>query len=528
MINIGDVLAGKYRVLAELGAGGMGCVYRAENMLTGKQVALKCLHSHLAAGADSSARLLREARAVASLAHSNVVDVYDVIRDGETLFLVMELLRGETLRAYLGRTPQPKISEFLALILPAMSGVEAAHQCGVIHRDLKPENIFLAQVGGIKHVVVKVLDFGIAKLALAPGATLTRSGAALGTPLYMSLEQLRGDKDVDQRADVYAFGVMLYEAVTGTMPYDAETLPELAIKVATTDAPSVKSLRNDVPTALARLVDWAVARDRNKRLPNLQTLQQELELFAHERTFREQMTEKNDPVPRLAAAPSVTFAEATPSTAESRSSPAATRAQKEPALRPDADTLRASEVARGPHATTPGWLRPRWVVVGAALASGLVAGSLWLQEQAALSDAPSQAETKNAAALLDPASSERPTPAPAGRPSASPSPNEPSTVFEEAPASATSSAPEPAPRQLEVSVPPTAVSESAKKKILRRAEMVATKVPLSAPPKHLPPARIAAPAVQIQKRPAVTPAESNPPAVQAVPINKDPRDLIGF
>lgn len=518
MTDIGDVLAGKYRVLAELGAGGMGCVYRAENTLTGKQVALKCLHPHLTAGADSSERLLREARAVSSLTHSNVVDVYDVVKDGETLFLVMELLKGETLRAYLLRNPQPKISEFLALLLPAMSGVEAAHQCGVIHRDLKPENIFLAQIGGVKQAVIKVLDFGIAKLAVARGSTLTRTGAALGTPLYMSLEQLRGDKDIDQRADVYAFGVMLYEAVTGLMPYDAETLPELAIKVATTDAPAVKSLRSDVPTALARIIDWAVARDRKERLPNLQTLQQELEVFAHDRTFREQMTERNAPLPRLAADPADDRAVPPPPTAASRNAPAASRAAK-PLPRPEVDTLRAGEIAGRSRAATSSWLRSRWVVGGAVLATGLVAGSLWLQSQAEEPTAAPLSTVPAKAADLSPVIEERPNSAPAAPPADLPAANESDESAVLPPPAAAPSLPEPTPKRVDLSAPPPERSEEKPKP---RVEKVVAKV--------APPARVTPPPPigTAQSRAAEMPTVSKPPVVQAVPVKKDPRDLIGF
>jgi serine/threonine protein kinase len=516
---IGDVLAGKYRVLAELGAGGMGCVYRAENMLTGKQVALKCLHPHLTAGADSSERLLREARAVSSLTHSNVVDVYDVVKDGETLFLVMELLKGETLRAYLQRNPQPKISEFLALLLPAMSGVEAAHQGGVIHRDLKPENIFLAQIGGMKHAVIKVLDFGIAKLALSRGSTLTRTGAALGTPLYMSLEQLRGDKDIDQRADVYAFGVMLYEAVTGLMPYDAETLPELAIKVATTDAPPVKSLRGDVPTALARIIDWAVARDRKQRVPNLQTLQQELELFAHDRTFREQMTEGNAPLPRLPAERADERRGATPPTAASRDAPAVSRASKS-APRPEVDTLRAGEIA-GRSATSASWTRSRWVIGGAVLASGLVSGSMWLRsptEEPTTGEAPSTLDSRPAkAAELIPAIEERQSPAPAARPAPLPAPGEASGVLQLPLPTAANSSPTPTTKELELS------PKSVQKQVLPGPEQAAPKALKSAPP-----VRVAAPAAATQKRIVEPPVVSKPPTVQAVPAKTDPRELVGF
>jgi serine/threonine-protein kinase len=126
---------------------------------------------------------LREARAASSLNHPNVVDVYDVLHDGERLFLVMELLHGETLRAFLERDPQPKLSDFISLLLPAVAGVAAAHERGVIHRDLKPDNIFLERVAGSSHGIAKVLDFGIAKLAAPQGQTLTQTGAMLGTPL---------------------------------------------------------------------------------------------------------------------------------------------------------------------------------------------------------------------------------------------------------------------------------------------------------------------------------------------------------
>jgi tRNA A-37 threonylcarbamoyl transferase component Bud32 len=296
----GAVLGGKYRVIAKVGEGGMGTVFRAENVVTGKHVAVKWMHPHVAANSDAAERLLREAQAASRLTHPNVVDVYDIVQDDQTLFLVMELLEGETLGSCLQRNPHPKISEFIALLLPAMEGVAAAHDKGVIHRDLKPDNIFLVRVPGSTRVTAKVVDFGIAKVAGTQGLTLTGTGMSLGTPLYMSLEQLRGDKDVDARADVYAFGVILYEAITGYMPYSATTLSELAIKVATTDAVPVKELRPDVPTQLARAVDWAIARKREQRLPNVRALIQELDAFAQDYSFRNQMTNQAAALPRLA------------------------------------------------------------------------------------------------------------------------------------------------------------------------------------------------------------------------------------
>ena len=296
----GTVLGKKYRVIAAIGEGAMGTVLRAENVDTGKKVALKWMHPHIAADPGSSMRLRREAQAASRLSHPNVVDIYDIVQEGKTLFLVMELLQGQTLRAYLQRNRQPKISEFIALLLPALAGVAAAHDEGVIHRDLKPDNIFLVNTPGAQMPTAKVVDFGVAKLDGDQGLTLTGTGFAVGTPMYMSLEQLSGDKLIDARADVYAFGVMLYEAIAGQLPYSANTLSSLAIKVLTTQPVPLKELRPDVPTALARIVDWAIAKRREDRLPSVRALMQELEIFARELSFRQEMTNQGVATPVLA------------------------------------------------------------------------------------------------------------------------------------------------------------------------------------------------------------------------------------
>jgi eukaryotic-like serine/threonine-protein kinase len=390
MIEIGAVLGGKYRVLAKLGEGGMGAVFRAENQVTGKLVAIKCMHPQVRNSSSASERLLREARAASSLSHPNVVDVYDVLQDGEHVFLVMQLLHGETLKDFLNRESQPRISEFVSLLLPAISGVAAAHERGVIHRDLKPDNIFLEQMTGSPHGVAKVLDFGIAKLAGTQGQTLTQTGMALGTPLYMSLEQLRGDKDVDGRVDVYAFGVMLYQAVTGQMPFEAATLPELAIKVATTDARPVKSLRPDVPTSLANIIDWAVARNRDARLPDLQTLKRELAVFARDHSFRDQMTHHEAAIPLLRAAGSErSSGSAAPQRPSERpSDPAPPADSNQFAV---ADTMRAREIMRRKSASRR---RPLWLL-GAAGTAGLAL--IVLQPWAA--EAPSSEEHASESAV---------------------------------------------------------------------------------------------------------------------------------
>jgi len=296
----GDVLGDRYRVIEMVGSGGMGVVYRAQNVITEKYVALKWLHPRLASGTGGE-RLLREARAASLLKHPHIVDIYDLTKDSvsDTWVLIMELLQGETLRDYM-RSAQVRLSSFIAQLLPAMDAVVAAHALGIVHRDLKPENIFLERIASGSRIVPKVLDFGIAKLNTPDGLSLTATGATLGTPFYMSPEQYRGDKDIDARTDVYAFGVMLYEAITGRMPHIASSLPELALKVTTVEAPSVKSLCPNVPSTLARLVDGSLARKREARIASLKLLHDELELFAREHSFRAEMTIDNASIPMLA------------------------------------------------------------------------------------------------------------------------------------------------------------------------------------------------------------------------------------
>ncbi|HET8933508.1 MAG TPA: serine/threonine-protein kinase [Polyangiales bacterium] len=284
-----------------VGSGGMGVVYRAQNIVTAKYVALKWLHPRFASGVGGE-RLLREARAASLLKHPHIVDVYDLTKDtaSDTWVLVMELLKGETLREYMQRSASIKLSSFIALISPAIGAVVAAHELGIVHRDLKPENIFLERVPSANRVVPKVLDFGIAKLNDPGSRTLTATGTTLGTPYYMSPEQYLGEKDIDARTDVYAFGALLYEAITGRMPHTASSLPALALKVTTVDVPPVKSLCPSIPSSLARLVDWSLARNREDRVPSLKLLQDELELFARDQGFRGEMTCANTSIPCVA------------------------------------------------------------------------------------------------------------------------------------------------------------------------------------------------------------------------------------
>jgi eukaryotic-like serine/threonine-protein kinase len=256
----------------------MGTVLEAEHVQTYKRVAVKWLKT---TDRDSQLRLVREAQAAARVRHPNVVDVYDVAQEGDTVFLILECLEGEPLSRLMERGGLP-VHEWVALLLPAMRGVAAAHQQGVIHRDIKPDNIFLARVPDAPRPVPKLLDFGISKLEPREHEqlTITSVGTAIGTPMYMSYEQLSGIGDVDARTDVYAFGVVLYEALTGQPPFEAETLSELSIKVATTLPVAPRQLRAEIAEPLERVIMRAMARDRTQRIASMDALIAALEPFA--------------------------------------------------------------------------------------------------------------------------------------------------------------------------------------------------------------------------------------------------------
>lgn len=279
----GALVAEKYRIEESLGQGGMGAVFAATHAVTGKRVALKWMLPEFATDAQSSARFLREAQAAARIDHPNVIDVYDVGQHEGALFLVMEMLKGETLSARAAQGPLT-IADAVALLLPALRGLAAAHRQGIVHRDLKPDNIFLAQVEDGAPPVPKVLDFGISKLgqglSLDPNSQLTRTGTVMGTPHYMAPEQLRGAKDVDARADLYSMGVVLYQLLTGKLPHDADSYGELVFKVNSEPPTPLSQLRPELDAALCAVVERCLARNVDDRHGNAEALIADLTPFA--------------------------------------------------------------------------------------------------------------------------------------------------------------------------------------------------------------------------------------------------------
>jgi eukaryotic-like serine/threonine-protein kinase len=267
----GSVIGGKFEIIRLLGMGGMGAVFEARHVVTAKPVALKWLKAHTAEEQQGVARFIREAQAAGRVHHPHVVDVYDVGQHGDGHFLVMELLRGEPLSALLERS-RLSIDEAISLLVPAIQAVGAAHRQGVVHRDLKPDNIFLCRNEDGSIWGPKVLDFGISKVNDTTSPSLTQSGTTLGTPHYMSPEQIRGLSDTDFRTDIYALGVILYEALSGSVPFDGESYGAIAIDIATASPTPLMHLRSDLPGATGDIVAKAMARSPSERFQSADEL----------------------------------------------------------------------------------------------------------------------------------------------------------------------------------------------------------------------------------------------------------------
>jgi serine/threonine protein kinase len=263
----GSVLGGKYRLSKLLGRGGVGEVYEALHDVIGLRVAVKLIRFEYAGNSELSARFLQEARAAASVGHPGIVQIHDVgtSNDGRT-YLVMEYLDGEDMEKLLARQRQLQVGEAAAILIEVLDALAAAHAKGIVHRDMKPENVFLVP-GRKGERLVKLLDFGIARLADEAESTirLTRPGAVMGTPYYMSPEQARGEQNVDSGVDIYAVGVMLYEALTGRLPYTGSNYNEVLSKVLTDPFPRVRALRADVPEEIEQVIQKATARNRSER-----------------------------------------------------------------------------------------------------------------------------------------------------------------------------------------------------------------------------------------------------------------------
>jgi eukaryotic-like serine/threonine-protein kinase len=274
ILQAGQFVYGKYRVDRLIGQGGMAAVWAGTDERTGKRVALKVILRSLAKTTEAQALFYGEARAVSRVNHPNVVTVFDVIQLGGMPCIVMELLEGEPLGDYIAVREFLTVSEATTVLLPAMRGVAAAHAQGVIHCDLKPQNIFVCIGPDGRVVTTKVLDFGIS--VMVERATDRSAGPSpalsMGTPAYMSPEQLLGWARIDERADVYSFGVLLYEALTGEMPFSGQPGPELFHRIVNDAPPPVTLSHPELPPGLVGIIEKAMAKRPSDRYANLNLL----------------------------------------------------------------------------------------------------------------------------------------------------------------------------------------------------------------------------------------------------------------
>jgi serine/threonine-protein kinase len=419
----GAILAERYRVERELGRGGMAVVYEATQLASGRRVALKWLFEGRSHREERRKRFVREARAAGSIDHPNVVRILDVGEHERGVFIAMELVEGESLRVHLARGPMPP-AQAIDLLMPALRGVAAAHDKGVVHRDLKPENIYVSADPNGKPTI-KILDFGLSKLVGAAADSLhTLPGMLVGTPQYMSPEQADSKLgSVDGRSDLHTLASILFEALAGRGPFQSQTLAGHLMQVSREDPGELSDVAPSVPRELADIVMWALSRDPTLRPSHVEEWAVELERFS-----------------------SVPFAEDQSSSQMRMSKPrkpsehpaaraverAAKRASDRPGVKRSAPaaSLRARAVSERPTASK----RNLWLAIGIGVLV-LASAALWLRSRTA----PSSASAPATPALK----------------AAEPAPTEPAPS-EPAPSERAALAPEPEPAQLPPSAPTVA------------------------------------------------------------------------
>jgi eukaryotic-like serine/threonine-protein kinase len=284
----GDIVAGKYRVDGILGRGGMGVVVAATHVKLAEQVAIKFLLTELGTEAEATARFEREARAAVRIRSEHVARVLDVgTLDSGVAYIVMEHLEGADLGRVVKQQGPLAIEDAVGHVLQACEALAEAHAAGIIHRDLKPANIFCTRaLNG--ETMAKILDFGISKVFdTGHNFTLTRTGTVVGSPAYMSPEQAGGREDIDGRADIWSLGVVMYEALTGTLPHQAANYNALMVRILTQDCDPIVTRKTDLPPSVCAIVDACLRRERDERTSSAGILANQMEGAVREmRTVR--------------------------------------------------------------------------------------------------------------------------------------------------------------------------------------------------------------------------------------------------
>ncbi len=365
-LSPGQRVAGRYEVLRLLGEGGMGAVYEALHAELGRRVAVKVLRPEFSADRVAVERFRAEARTASELRHRNVVEVTDFGDDGGRLYLVMELLEGESLQALLDRVGPLDAGVAQKLVDPVLSALAWAHARAVVHRDVKPDNVFLARIPGESEPVAKLLDFGIARSARADGVKLTQTGVMLGTPAYMAPEQAWNSAPLTPSADQWSAAAMLYEMLSGRIPHQCDALSELVARRVSQEPDDLATLRPSLPPRLCAVVMRALSREVSARFPSIEAFAEALRDTASDAV-----------APSLVTAPPITAPPRAPgldATAEAPLAPVDPPVAEPPAEPPREETPDArprDPIARDPppereQPPAPAWRR--YVAVGVAIA----------------------------------------------------------------------------------------------------------------------------------------------------------------
>jgi serine/threonine-protein kinase len=280
----GQLIDGKYRIVKMIGEGGMGAVYLGENVRINRKVAIKALHAAYTGNEEVMQRFEREAQAAGRIGNDHILEVLDIgqLPDGDH-FIIMEYLDGEPLSGRIKNKGRLVPAEATPIIRQVLEGLQAAHTAGIIHRDLKPDNIFILREKAGVHDYVKIIDFGISKFnqLAGDGMKMTRTGAVMGTPYYMSPEQASGSSEADQRSDIYSVGVILYEAVTGRVPFDAGTFNQLMFKIVLSEVPPPESIVPDLDPAFSSIIAKSMTRDLTQRFQTTAEFIRALDAWMH-------------------------------------------------------------------------------------------------------------------------------------------------------------------------------------------------------------------------------------------------------